>query len=110
MMMLIMMLMMIPNQKHKNGQNAQSTLMKTILTDFENYLKAPSKYKQNKKLKNKNVIALFTEIGINTFVELVEQYLSHYAYPSVFCSKTKVLENSNYNSYLRKWAMITDGN
>ena len=35
-------------KKHKNDQNAQSTLMKTILTDFENYSKVPTEYKQKK--------------------------------------------------------------
>ena len=73
-----------------------------ILTDFENYLKAPSTYVKNDKLKIDDIIQLFSEIGIDISADLVKEYLLNYT-NSFFCYGTKVLENSEYDDKLREW-------
>ena len=73
-----------------------------ILTDFENYLKAPSKYIKNEELKVGDIMKLFSVIGIDTSVDLVKECLLNYT-NSLFCYGTKVLENSEYDSNLREW-------
>ena len=73
-----------------------------ILTDFENYLKAPSTYVKNDKLKIDDIIQLFSEIGIDISADLVKEYLLNYT-NSLFCYGTKVLESTEYDDKLREW-------
>ena len=73
-----------------------------ILTDFENYLKDPSKYVKNDKLKIDDITNIFSLIGIEMYADLVKEYLLNYT-SSLFCYGTQVLENSEYDSYLREW-------
>ena len=73
-----------------------------VLNDFEYYLKAPSTYTKNDNLKIDDIISLFYEIGIDISTELVENYLLNYTC-SFFFYGSKVLENSNYDSILRRW-------
>ena len=73
-----------------------------ILTDFENYLKAPSKYVKNEELKVGDITKIFSIIGIDISADLVKEYLLNYT-NSLFCYGTKVLENSEYDSNLREW-------
>ena len=59
-----------------------------ILTDFENYLKAPSKYVKNEELKICNIMKLFSEnITIQPFLEsrrsLYECMDIHHVHPSL---------------------------
>ena len=44
---------------------------------------------------------LFSEIGIDTSADLVKNYLNYTN--SLFCNGTTVLENSEYDSYLKEW-------
>ncbi len=73
-----------------------------ILNDFENYLKAPSKYEKNDKLKIGDIINLLFMICIDTSNEIVRHYLLNYT-NSLFCYGTKVLENTEYDDKLREW-------
>ena len=72
-----------------------------ILTDFENYLKAPSKYVKNEELKICNIMKLFSEIGIDTSNEIVKQYLLNYT--SFYCFGSNILVNKEYDYYLGDW-------
>ena len=72
-----------------------------ILTDFENYLKAPSKYVKNEELKICNIMKLFSEIGIDTSNEIVKQYLLNYT--SFYCFGSNILVNKEYDDKLREW-------
>ena len=76
---------------------------KEILNDFEYYLKAPSTYVKNDKLKIDDIMKVFSVIGIEISADLVKEYLLNYT-NSLFCYGTKVLENTEYDSYLREWA------
>ena len=73
-----------------------------ILTDFENYLKAPSKYVKNEELKVGDITKILSVVGIDISADLVKEYLLNYT-NSLFCYGTKVLENSEYDSNLREW-------
>ena len=73
------------------------------MTDFENYLKAPSKYEKNEELKVGDIMKIFSVIGIDTSVDLVKNYLLNYK-NSLFCYGTKVLESTEYDDKLREWA------
>ena len=73
-----------------------------ILTDFENYLKAPSTYEKNDKFKIDEIMKIFSAIGIKMSADLVKEYLLNYT-SSLFCYGTQVLENTEYDSYLREW-------
>ena len=68
---------------------------------FWELLKAPSKYEKNDKLKIDEIMKLFSAIGIKMFADLVKEYLLNYT-NSIFCYGTKVLENSEYDSYLKE--------
>ncbi len=78
-----------------------STSTNYILTDFENYLKAPSKYVKNEELKICNIMKLFSEIGIDTSNEIVKQYLLNYT--SFYCFGSNILVNKEYDDKLREW-------
>ena len=83
-------------------QYEQSIHITDILNDFENYLKAPSKYEKNDKLKIDDITNIFSVIGIDTSTDLVKNYLLNYT-NSLFCYGTKVLENTEYDAKLREW-------
>ena len=76
-----------------------------ILTDFENYLKAPSKYVKNEELKVCDITKILSVVGIDISADLVKEYLLNYT-NSLFCYGTKVLENSDYDDKLREWCGV----
>ena len=93
------------NGEKERDEIVRNTLMplaNEILNDFENYLKAPSKYVKNDKLKIDDIINLLSMISIDTSNEIIRQYLLNYTI-SLFCYGTKVLENSDYDDKLREW-------
>ena len=55
---------------------------------------------KNDKLKIDEIMKLFSEIGIDTSADLVKNYLNYKN--SLFCYGTKVLENTEYDSYLKE--------
>ena len=73
-----------------------------VLTDFAKYLKDPSQYMKDEKLKIKYLLNAFSIIGIDTSTELVKDYLLNYT-KSLFCYGTEILENTDYDSVLREW-------
>ena len=73
-----------------------------VLTDFTKYLKDPSQYVKDEKLKIKYLMNAFSILDINTSTELVKNYLLNYT-NSLFCYGTKILENTDYDSILREW-------
>ena len=72
------------------------------MTDFENYLKAPSKYVKNEELKVGDITKILSVVGIDISADLVKEYLLNYT-NSLFCYGTKVLENTEYDDKLREW-------
>ncbi len=72
------------------------------MTDFENYLKAPSTYVKNEELNIDDIMKLFSVIGIDISAKLVQKHLLNYT-NSLFCYGTKVLENTEYDNKLREW-------
>ena len=72
-----------------------------VLTDFAKYLKDPSQYMKDEKLKIKYLLNAFSIIGIDTSTELVKDYLLNYT-KSLFCYGTEILENTDYDSVLRE--------
>ena len=93
------------NGEKERDEIVRNTLMplaNEILNDFDNYLKAPSKYVKNDKLKIDDIINLLSMISIDTSNEIIRQYLLNYTI-SLFCYGTKVLENSDYDDKLREW-------
>ena len=73
-----------------------------VLTDLAKYLKDPSQYVKDEKLKIKYIMNAFSIIGIDTSAELVKDYLLNYT-KSLFCYGTEILENTDYDSVLREW-------
>ena len=73
-----------------------------VLTDFAKYLKDPSQYVKDEKLKIKYLMNAFSILDINTSTELVKDYLLFYT-NSLFCYGTELLENTDYDSVLREW-------
>ena len=49
-----------------------------ILTDFENYLKAQSKYVKNEELKVCDITKILSVVGIDISADLVKEYLLNY--------------------------------
>ena len=90
------------NNRYEIIRDTSTPSANEILTDFENYLKAPSKYEKNDNLKVGDIMKIFSEIGIDTSADLVKEYLLNYK-NSLFCYGTKVLENSEYDNYLSEW-------
>ncbi len=93
------------NRERMRDEIIKSTLVpltNEILNDFENYLKAPSRYVKNDKLSIDDIMKLFSVIGIDSSNEIVRQYLMNYT-NSLFCYGTKVLENNEYDDTLREW-------
>ena len=72
------------------------------MTDFENYLKAPSTYVKNEELNIDDIMKIFSVIGIDISAKLVQKHLLNYT-NSLFCYGTKVLENTEYDNKLREW-------
>ena len=73
-----------------------------VLTDLAKYLKDPSHYVKDEKLKIKYLMNAFSILDINTSTELVKDYLLFYT-NSLFCYGTELLENTDYDSVLREW-------
>ena len=92
----------IENNRVKLIRNTLITTAVDILNDFENYLKDPSTYVKNDKLTFDNIVNLFSVIGIDTSNQIVKQYLLNFT-SSLFCSETKILENTDYDDKLREW-------
>ena len=93
------------NRERMRDEIIKSTLVpltNEILNDFENYLKAPSRYVKNDILSIDDIMKLFSVIGIDSSNEIVRQYLMNYT-NSLFCYGTKVLENNEYDDTLREW-------
>ena len=78
-------------------------LANEILTDFENYLKAPSKYVKNEELKVCDITKILSVVGIDISADLVKEYLLNHT-NSLFCYGTQVLESTEYDDKLREWA------
>ncbi len=93
------------NNEQDQIELVQNTLLPSaieILNDFENYLKAPSRYIKNDNLKVEDIISLFNEIDIGISTALVKSYLLNYTC-SFFCYGSKILENTDYDDKLREW-------
>ena len=81
------------NGEKERDEIIRSTLIplaEEILNDFENYLKAPSKYVKNDKLKIDDIINLLSMISIDSSNEIVRQYLLNYT-SSLFCFENKLI-------------------
>ena len=96
------------NNRYEIIRDTSTPSANEILTDFENYLKAPSTYEKNDNLKIDDITNIFSVIGIDTSADLVKEYLLNYT-NSLFCYGTQVLENTEYDDKLREWLVITNG-
>ena len=90
------------NNRYEIIRNTSTPSANEILNDFENYLKASSTYEKNDNLKIDDITNIFSVVGIDTSADLVKEYLLNYT-NSLFCYGTQVLENTEYDSYLREW-------
>ena len=79
-----------------------SSSTQKILNDFELFLKDPAHFKKNPELNVDDIHTVLSYLDINLSVNAMKDYLLQYS-TSLFCYNSKLLENTNYDSYLREW-------
>ena len=72
-----------------------------IMKDLEKYLKDPSNYVKRKSITLKAINPLFAFFSVDPNHPVIHNYLLHYT--SSVCFNSYIVENTNYDSYLKEW-------